>query len=187
MKNIVKFVLFLIYTIGIFFISSPIVLCALFLFNIIMAFILKIDFKKMGNNLLILLPFILFTIFINILFESIYFGVLIGIRLIICYNITYIFSKIFTIMEFAYTIEKMCLPFKIFKVDTKNIGIIISISICMIPVFKNQMQDLIKAMKSKGQKFNIKNISVLMKPVLIHVLQKTTQIEKTLISEGYVD
>ena len=90
-------------------------------------------------------------------------------------------------MEFAYTIEKMCLPFKIFKVDTKNIGIIISISICMIPVFKNQMQDLIKAMKSKGQKFNIKNISVLMKPVLIHVLQKTTQIEKTLISKGYVD
>lgn len=187
MKNVIKFIAFLIYTISIFFIKNYIILMSLFCINVLITVLLKIDFKRLFENFLILLPFILFTVLINIIFENIFLGILIGIRLILCYNITYAFSRLFTIMEFSNTIEKICIPLKLFKVNTRNIGIIISIAICMIPVFKNEMQDMIKTMKSKGKNLKINNISILMKPVLIQTLRRTNQIEKTLISKGYIE
>lgn len=185
MMNILKFIAFIIYTISIFFVSNWIVLGTLCLINIILGLLFKIDFRKMIHNFLILSPFIIFTVVINIIFESVYFGILIGARLIICYQITYVFSKMFTIMEFAETTQKLFSPLKIFKVNTKNIGMIVSIALCMVPVFKNEMHDLIRAMKAKGQSLKVNNIGILMKPVLISTLRKTSQMESALIAKGY--
>ena len=105
MKNKIKFVIFIIYTILIFGVNDIKLIGSIFLVNFIIAIILKIDLKRMLYNLKILLPFIIFTMLINIIFDSLYNGIIIGIRLIICYNSTYIFSKTLTIMEIAETIQ----------------------------------------------------------------------------------
>lgn len=60
-----------------------------------------------------------------------------------------------------------------------------SISICMIPVLKNEISALIKAMRSKGKTMKINSMIIIMKPMLISVLRKTSQIEKTLIAKAY--
>ena len=61
----------------------------------------------------------------------------------------------------------------------------ISISICMIPILKEEIISIIKAIKSKGGKIDIRYLFIIMKPLLISIFKKTNQIEKTLIAKGY--
>ena len=177
--------MFITYTIAIFFINHLIVLGVLFFLNCIIAIILQIDFKRMFYHLRILLPFIVFTVLINILLDGFYNGMIIGIRIIICYHITYIFSKTLTVLEVADTIQKLGYPLKIFKINTNHIGILVSISICMIPVLKSEIHAFIQAMKSKGRVMKINSPMIIMKPMLISILRRTSQIEKTLIAKAY--
>lgn len=187
MKNIVKFIIFIIYTISIFFLNNLKLLGCMFFLNFIIAIILKIDLKRMRYNLKILLPFVIFTMLINIFFDSLYDGIVIGIRIIICYNITYIFSKTLTVLEVADNIQKICYPLKAFKININNIGLMVSISICMIPVIKNEIYTLMQAIKAKGRIMKINSIIIIMKPMLISILRKTSQIERSLRAKAYTE
>ena len=187
MKNIIKFIVFITYTVSIFFINDLSLLGGLFLLNFIIATILKINLKRMFYNFRVLLPFILFTVLINIFLNSVCDGIIIGIRIIICHNITYIFSKKFTVLEVADTIQKICYSLKLFNVNTNNIGMIVSISICMIPVLKGEIYAISQAMKSKGKLIKINSTTIIMKPMLISILRRTNQIEKTLIAKAYIE
>lgn len=187
MKNIVKFSIFMIYTIFIFWINNLKLLVGIFFLNFLLTMLLKINIKRMFYHLKIVLPFIIFTMLINIIFASLYDGVVIGIRLMICYHITYIFSKTLTVLEIADTIQKLCYPLKIFQINTNSIGMMVSIAICMIPVLKNEIYTLMQAMKSKGKPIKINSIIIIMKPMLISILRKTSQIEKTLMAKAYVE
>ncbi len=187
MKNIIKFVIFIIYTILIFFINDLRLLLGLFLLNCMITVISKIDLKKMLYSFRMVLPFIAFTVLVNIIFDGLYNGIIIGIRIIICYNGTYIFSKKITVLEIIDAIQKLCYPLKIFKINTNNIGMIVSISICIIPVLKSEIYSLSKTMKSKGKLIKIKSTIIIMKPMLISILKRTNQIEKTLIAKAYIE
>jgi len=187
MKNLVKFFLFIIYTISIFLVKDFKFLVLFLGVNIIICKISKIKLKDIVNNLKLLLPFILFTSFLNIILDSWVMGVIIGIRIIFCYNITYIFSKSLTVFEIAEVIEKLFFPYKLFKINTKNIGIMVSISLCMIPIMKNEIISLKNTMKIKGKKMKFNNFLIIMKPMLISILRKTSQLEKSIISKAYVE
>ena len=108
-----------------------------------------------------------------------------GVRIMICYHTTYLFSQTMTILQVADTIQKISMPLKLLKVNTKNIGIMISISICMLPILKKEMETLMQTMKAKGEQVKINNMAILMKPMLISILKKTGQIEKTLLAKAY--
>ena len=184
MKNVLKFVAFLVYTIIIFQIRNFKILGALFVINSLFALILKIQLKNIWYAFKIFLPFILFTVIVNIIFSSLQEGILIGVRILICYYTTYIYAKTVSISEIADTIEKFFYPLKIFKIDTKQIRMIVSIALCMIPVLKNEMITLKNTMKSRGQNWNVRNSIILLKPMMISILRKTNEMEKTLISRG---
>ena len=187
MKNIIKFIIFITYTISVFFINNLSLLVCLLLLNCIIAIVLKINVKRMFYSFRLLLPFIVFTVVINAFIDSVYNAIKIGIRIMICANVTYIFSKRITALEIANTIEKICYPLKLFKINNKNIGMMVSISICMIPVLKDELYAILMSMKSKGKVLKINNMGVLMKPMLISILRRTNQIEKTLIAKAYME
>lgn len=187
MKNVVKFIVFITYTVLIFFIKDIKILISLFLLNLVVSGLLKIKFKDMLYNFKIFFPFILFTVILNIIFANLNEGILIGIRIIICYNVTYIFSKRTTTTEIAETIKKLFYPLKIFGVNVDNIGIIVSVSICIIPVLRTEMSSLIQTMRAKGKLMKLSSIVIIMKPMLISILRRTNQMEKCLIAKAYVD
>jgi len=185
MKNIIKFIVFIIITISIFFIENFNLIGAIFLCDCIIAVRLKINFKKIIYSLKILMPIVIFTILINIISSGIYDATLIGIRMVVCFLMTYIYSKTVTTLEISETIQKLFYPLKLFKVNTKNIGIMVSIAICMIPILKEEIESLIKSMKSRGKQIKITNITIVIKPLLISILNKTIHMEKSLISRVY--
>lgn len=189
MKNLIKFTLFLIYTVGIFFIKNYIMLGIIAIFNIILMLTIKINIKTAINNLIKLLPFILFTIVINILFADLNFGILIGIRLILVCNLSYIFSKTMTYTEFGDVIEKLMYPFKIFGVNPKEVSLVITIALSFMPIMKNEFEQMKNVLKVKGIKptnFNLlKNLSLIFKPFFVSVLQRLNEIEMSLNAKGW--
>lgn len=189
MKNLIKFILFLIYTIGIFFISNYIVLGIIAIFNIILMLLIKINIKNAGNNILKLLPFILFTIIVNILFADLEFGLLIGVRLTLVCNLSYIFSKTITYSEFGEIVEKLVYPFKIFGINPKEIGLVTTIAISFVPIMKSEILQLKNVLKIKGIKptnFNlIKNSNLIFKPFFVSVLQRLNEVEMSLKAKGW--
>lgn len=189
MKNLIKFILFLIYTIGIFFIKNYMLLGLIIIFNIILMLIIKINLKNAINNLIKLLPFILFTVAINMIFADLNFSILIGIRLILVCNLSYVFSKTISYMEFAEVIEKIVYPLKIFKINPKEIGLVVSIALSFVPIMKNEFSQIKNVLKVKGIKpttFNLlKNLGLIFKPFFISVLQRLNEIEMSLKAKGY--
>lgn len=189
MKNLIKFILFLIYTIGMFFIKDYIVLGLILLFNVSLMLALKINLKNALKNLIKLMPFILFTVAINLLFADLEFSILIGVRLILVCNFSYMFSKTISYMKFAEVIEKIVWPLKIFGINPKEIGLIISIAISFVPIIKNEISQIKNILKVKGIKpsnFNLlKNLNLIFKPFFISVLQRLNEIEMSLKAKGY--
>lgn len=189
MKNLIKFIMFLIYTVGIFFINNYIVLASIAVLNVILMLTIKINMKNALNNLFKLLPFILFTAVVNILFADLQFAILIGVRLILVCNLSYIFSKTITYTEFGEVIEKLMYPFKIFGINPKEIGLVITIALSFMPIMKSEFGQMRNVLKVKGVKptnFNIlKNLSLIFKPFFISVLQRLNEVEMSLKAKGW--
>lgn len=189
MKNLIKFIMFLIYTVGIFFIENYIAIASIAIFNLLLMIIIKINIKSAINNIVKLLPFILFTVVVNILFADLQFAILIGIRLILVCNLSYIFSKMITYTEFGEVIEKLMYPFKIFGINPKEIGLVITIALSFMPIMKSEFGQMRNVLKVKGIRptnFNIlKNLSLIFKPFFISVLQRLNEVEMSLKAKGW--
>ena len=189
MKNILKFILLLIYVIGIFFVNSYYLLGLIALFNISLILIAKIDIRKTIKNLIKLLPFILFTSVINLILIDLQSAILITVRLILVCNISYILSKTNTNLEFADVIEKILYPLKIFKVNPKDISLMISIALSFMPIMKEELLQMKNVLKVKGinaTKINlIKNMNLIFKPFFVSVLQRVNEIEMSISAKGY--
>lgn len=191
MKNVVKVIIFLIYTITIFFIKSYEVLAFILFLQILLMIIMKISIKEAIRNIVTLLPFILFTVVIDIWIMSVVEAILIGVRLIMVCNVTYLFGKTITASEIAKSIECLLFPFKWFKVNTKNIAIIISIAITFIPIIKQEWENIKYALVAKGfdtRFFNkVKHIDYLLGPLFLSLLKRVDDIEYSLRAKGYIE
>lgn len=190
MKDLIKFVLFILYTILIFIIQDYRILLGIFAINILLMLIEKVNPRNALRNMLKLLPFIIFIVIINIILMSKETAILIGIRLILVCNFTYSFTRNFTPQQLANSIEKILAPLKIFKVNTRNIGIMISIAVAFIPILKDEGYKIKDCLKSKGFNVNginmIKNIHLILVPLIVSIFKRVEHIENALKSKGYV-
>lgn len=187
MKNLLKFIAFILLTIIIFFIKSYILLLLLFVVNLLVIIRYKIPIYEYFKNLKLLMPFLVFTLIFNVFLMSIEEAFLILVRIILCYLITYSYYKTTSDLEIAHTIEMFFYPLKWFKINTRNISVIISIALCMIPILRQEINAVQNAIKSKGAKLKLGNFNLILKPILISIIKRTGEMEKALISKGYVD
>ena len=139
MKEIIKFLIFIIYTTSIFFLPNNSIIFILIFINIICMILAKVKIRKIFVNIISFFPFILFTAVINCFIDSYINALWIGIKLIIVCNITYIYSKTTTIMKVAKTIKYLCSPLKVFKINVEEIEIMVCISLTMIPILKKDL------------------------------------------------
>lgn len=187
MKNVIKFILFILYTLAIFLIKHDefalIVVCV----NLLLTIVLKISIKEEIGNLLGIIIFVLFTATVNAICVDIRTGITIGIKLILVCNITYIFSKRTNYMELAEAIEKIFSCLKFLKINPKNISIMICICISFIPTIKKQIKQVKDSLKAKGLKINIRNSKLIFEPIMISLLRRVDEIESSLKAKAYED
>ena len=191
MLYIVEFVLFLMYTVLIFFIKDYFLLGIFLVINILLMIILKQKLKKALMAVLKIIPFIIFTAGINMIISGISYGILIGIRLILVCNITYIFSKKMTPHKLQYVIETLLKPLKIININSKEVGIIVCIGLTFIPIIQKEITELKYSLKSKGCNPNLKNIirkpNYILVPLITSIIKRIGKIENSLYSKGYAN
>ena len=190
MKYTIRFILFIIYTALIFCINDYRIIGIIAIINLILMIIGKIRLVEAGKNLIKLLPFIILVVLINVILASTQAAILIGIRLALVCNVTYTFTRNFTPGQLSSSIENLLTPLKLFKVNTKDIGIMISIAVAFIPILRDEAEKIKNSLKSKGFDTNgismIKNINLLLVPLIVSILKRVNHIENALKSKAYV-
>ena len=86
---------FFIYSISLFFVSNIYLLSIILLFNLIVSLIIKLFLKKHFKIIKKNISFIIFIIICNIFFTNIESAVLVGIRLFLVIDYTYIMGNYF--------------------------------------------------------------------------------------------
>lgn len=185
MKNVIKLVLFLAYTIAIFLVKHDMFAVIVLGINLLLTMLLKISIKEEIGNLLGISIFVFITAIINAIFVDIRTGIMIGIKLLLVCNITYIFSKMLNYTDLAEALEKIFGVFKVLKINPKNISIMICICISFIPTIKKQIKQVKSALKAKGVKLNLRNSWLIFEPVVISLLKRVDEIESSLKAKAY--
>ncbi len=185
MRDLVKFLVFLFYCILIFFIDNYILLAIFLVINLLLAIIHKISLIYLLKNMLKFMPFVLITLIVNIIFGYVKEGFQISFQLLLVCNITYIFSQRFSPIRLGKVVEHILFPLKLFKVNTKDIGLIICISVSFIPILKKDLFEIKNAINSKGTILKLRNINLFFKPFFVSFFQKINDMEKALHSKSY--
>lgn len=190
MKDVLKMIAFIIYTVLLFWVENSMLLLCAILFQIACMLICNISIRQALKAILYLMPFILFTFIINLFVMEKRYAILIGIRLIIICNMTYIYGKTTTAREISKSIEKILTPLTWFKVNTRNIGIIISIAITLIPMINREIENIRYSLIAKGfnmSLFNqIRHINYIMLPLFYGLLKRVNSMEEALLAKGYM-
>ncbi len=187
MKNVIKILLFLAYTISIFLVKQDMFAVIVLCINLLLTLALKISIKEEIGNILGIILFVLLTAGINAIVVDVRTGVRIGIKLILVCNITYIFSKVTSYTELAEALEKIFSIFKFIKINPKSVSLMICIAIAFIPTISKQIKQMKDTLKSKGVKLRIKNCGLIFEPVIISLLKRVDEIESALKSKGYAE
>ena len=191
MKAVVKFIVFLAYTLSIFMVKPTwwLVICACI--NLGLIILLKINIKKAIIALSKLSILILIIVIFNIILVDLKTAILTGIKLLLVWNSTYIFVKIFSYRELTKAIEILSSPIKIFGKNPKDIALMASIGTAFLPILKDEIMQIKEGLTAKG--FNarginlVKNLNLILKPFLISVLERINEMEMSLRSKGYID
>ena len=83
-----------------------------------------------------------------------------------------------TTLEFVSVIQNMLYPLKIFKINPENIGMMMRIAFCVLPILKTEIEQKRYALKAKGMEPKLSNITIMIKPLLISILRRTNEMEK---------
>lgn len=184
MKDIVKFLMFIIYCTSIFFFPNNQCILLLVAINLMSMISVREQIKKVLLGTAKILPFIIFTFAINCWLDEIINAIWIGIKLLIVCNMTMIYSSKASVTEVAEALKILCTPLKIFKINTEEIKIIVCISLSMIPILKKDLFEMKEACKAKNIKFNIKNMKIILSKFCLSILMRVNQIEEALIAKG---
>lgn len=187
--NIIKFIFFLVYVILIFFVKSNIALIVALAIDVTLIIAYKINLKNLIDNLIRISIFVLITAIINAFVVNINYAITIGIKLILVCVMTHIFSKMLSYMEFATVIEDLVHPLKLFGINPKDLGLIITIAISFIPILREELERIKYVLLVKGFKVNtiniVKNMNIVFKPLFVSIMERINEIEYSLKAKGY--
>ena len=113
MKNVIIFILFLLYATIIFLIPNNIFLLFPLLINIVLWIITKSNMRKTIQNLMRIFPFVLLTFFINCWLDTYINALWMVAKLLLVCNITFIYSQTTTVAQIAKIVKKLCMPLKL--------------------------------------------------------------------------
>lgn len=187
MKDFFTFIIFVIYVTLIFFAPNKLLFILIpLIVNIIIMIIAKVNIKNAIKGLVYLLPLLIVTGIINWILEDFVYALYINIKLILGCNITYIYSKKTTAFTIAKTMGKLCIPLKIFKINTEDIEILVALALAMIPVLKKEFLELKTACIAKNIKWNIKNMKIILSKLFLSIIKRVNEIDEALIEKGHV-
>ena len=185
MKNVVIFILFLLYATAIFLIPNNIFLLCPLVINITLWIITKSNVKKTIQNLLKIFPFILFTFLINCWLDTYVNALWMAAKLLLVCNITFLYGQTTTITYVAKTVKKLCTPLRLFRINPEEIEVLVAIALSILPIMKKEYFEVREACKAKDIPINLKNSKMILSKILMSYLKRVNEIDEALVEKGY--
>lgn len=189
MINMFILIIFFITSVLIFIINDYLILLGILLLDLIILLLLKTKIKDILKLLYKNILFVFFIFVCNILFTSLNIAIMTSLKLFIAISLTYTVSRLIPISKISEGFYYLFYPLKLFKVNIKNLSLIISIALTFIPILIKEASDIKYSLLSKGFSFNLKN--VLTKPHIFlityfnNIFDKVEALEKALLMKGY--
>lgn len=101
MKNIIKFLIFIVYSTAVFFFPNNYIIVSLVLINTCTMIVTRTHIRNIISNTLKILPFIILTFSFNWLLDNINNATWIGLKLLIVCNMTMIYASTTSIMRYS--------------------------------------------------------------------------------------
>lgn len=184
MKDIIKFIIFIIYCTSIFFFPNNNFILIFILLNVLTMILTRKHIKSIICGTLKILPFVILTFIFNYILDEFMNAVWISIKLLIVCNITMAYSTTTTVMGVAETIKSLCFPLKLFKINTDEIKMIVCISLSMIPILRKDLNEMKDACRAKGIKLNVNNMKTILSKFCLSMLIRVQQMDEALIAKG---
>ncbi len=182
-------IFFFIYSILLFFVSNIYILGLVLLFNFIVSLILKITLKNHFKIIRKNLVFIMFIIICNLFFSNIHLALLVGIRLFLVIDYTYIMGCYFDSTKIRIAFKYLLYSLKLFKINIDNLTLIIAIALAFIPILVDEAQMIKLSLRSKGFEFNFKNLvtkpHIFVITFLNNLLDRLDELDKSLNTKAY--
>ena len=183
-------VAFILYTLAIFQIKSTGVVVICFLIQLVMLFMIDINMKKFLSKFRSILPFLIFTIIFNVIFNGNVFEPLImGVKILIAWGATNILSQKMPTAVLAGAVANLLCPFKLVGIDVDEITLIITIAISFIPILESELGSIKNALMAKNFEFNLKNLltrpHVFISTYVGAVFNRIDEIEKSLMAKAF--
>ncbi len=175
--NSLLLLLFILFSLIIIFINNLYLLLSLLSIIIIFILIKKVKIKSFNKTFL----FILFIFLMNALLIDIKSSLIISLRLIIMYLLINLLINKIGIISLAKTCGDLF--------HSKDLYLIVSISLTFIPIFREEIIEIKKAFIAKNFNWNLKNI-ILNSKLLITILfrnlfLKVDELNKSILAKGY--
>lgn len=158
---------------------------AFFVVNVVAIIITKITPLSALKYITALLPFILFASIFNFILGYIGNALNLAARLILICNITQCYKKAVSATSLASAIELLFYPLRVFKIDSKDVSLMVCISIAFLPVLRRDFSAIRMSLRSKGMRLSFKNFKYFLKPFFIGILQRTNEISKAICVKAY--
>ena len=116
-------------------------------------------------------------------------AILTSFKLFLAINFTYTISVLLPISKISEGFYYLFYPLKLFKINIKDLSLIISISLTFIPILSDEALNIRYSLLSKGFDFSLKN--VLTKPhiflitYLNSLFDRIEALEKALLMKAY--
>lgn len=181
---------FFLYSFGLFFINHICILSFVFLFHIIISLIIGVPLKKHCKLLSKNMLFILFIIICNLLFSDIYSSFIIGIKLFLAIDYTYIMGYYFTPTSIRIAFRYLFYPLKLFQVDVDSLTLILAITLSFIPILMDEALIIKYSLQSKGFDFKFHNLvpkpHIYLITFLNSLFDRLNELEKCMIIKAYI-
>lgn len=189
MKNVILLILFIAYTIVVFFINNLYCLTALLVATLLFYAFYKIPIKKIiSYNIQLAVFFIFFTVLVSVISNNFDNTIQMILQLFLICNATYLFRYIVPTIAFIDAVQKLLFPLKLFKVNTRDIGIILNIAITFIPIFLEEITQIQNSLVQKGLRRNsFKSFKYTFKVLIPLLFKRTNEVDYSLRAKCYVD
>ena len=182
--------LFILYTFLIFQIKNNMIVLFCLVVQVIFIFALNINKRKFISNFYSIVPFLLFTIIFNVIFNGDYLEPLvIGVKILIAWGATNILAQKMPTVVLANAVANLLYPFKFLGLDLKEVALIITIAISFIPILSKELSEIKNALIAKNFEFSLKNLltrpQIFIVTYINAVFNRIDEIEKSLIAKAF--
>lgn len=174
-------VVFVIYSTALFFITNWYILLGLVIIELAIAKFNKFLWKNLG--------FVLIVMLFNLIYANLELTLLFGVRLFLAIEATYIISCLFTPAEFAHGFCLLLSPLKLFRVDLKELELMLTIALTFVPILSREARIIKQSLHAKGFAFNFRNVltrpQVYLVAYINSMFDRIETVELALRAKGY--